>query len=685
MLHKNLIQPKSIVVIGGSDNIHSPGGNVLKNLINHKFNGDLFVVNPKKHRVQGIESYQDLHKLPKVDLAIIAIAAKFIPETVKILTQEKRTRGFIIFSAGFSEKDKEGAKIEQEIVSLIDKVEGSLLGPNNIGLINKHYAGVFTSPIPKLQAKGVDFISGSGATAVFILEAAQSTGLTFSSVYTVGNSAQIGIEEVLEHFDQTFDATKSSKVKLLYIESIKDPIKFLKHTTSLIKKGCKIAAIKAGSSAAGNRAASSHTGAMATTDVFTEALFHKAGIIRCNGRNELITVAGILTQKEAIGKNIAIITHAGGPAVMLTDILSKNGLHIPQLKGKSSNDLLLKLYNGSSVTNPIDFLATGTAEQLEIIIDYCENKFDTIDAMVVIFGSPGLSSVYDAYKVLSKKIKSCKKPIYAILPSVVNVKDEIIDFIAKGNLAFTDEVLFGKSLAKAYNNSRFEIDSTPTETINITAIRKIIDATSNGYLPTETTANLLKYAGVNFVDQFEVKNKTELLHILQSLEYPVVLKVVGILHKSDIGGVVLSIKNEEELILNFKKILKIDGATSVIVQPMKKGIELFIGAKKETFYPHIIMCGLGGIFVEVLKDISVKMIPVSKDESLHMITSLKTYPILKGIRGQEGINIKEFAKIIRKIAALLQIAPEITELDINPLLASADEIIAVDARVRLEK
>ena len=297
-----------------------------------------------------------------------------------------------------------------------------------------------------MDTKGVDFISGSGATAVFIMEAAQSTGLTFSSVYTVGNSAQIGIEDVLEHFDKTFDQEKSSKVKLLYIESIKDPTKFLKHTTSLIKKGCKIAAIKAGSSEEGNRAASSHTGAMATTDVFVEALFEKAGIIRCNGRHELITVAGILTQKEAKGKNIAIITHAGGPAVMLTDVLSKNGLQIPQLKGKYSHDLLDQLYNGSSVANPIDFLATGTAEQLEIIIDYCENKFDTIDAIAVIFGSPGLSPVYDAYEVLNKKIKSCKKPIYAILPSVVNVKDEIVDFIAKDNIAFTDEVLFGKSL-----------------------------------------------------------------------------------------------------------------------------------------------------------------------------------------------------------------------------------------------
>lgn len=685
MLHKKLIQPKSIVIVGGSDNIHSPGGRVLKNLLDHKFDGELFVVNPKKKFVQDVQSYQDINELPEVDLAIIAIAAKYITETVKILTRDKQTKGFIIFSAGFSEKNKKGAEIEQEIVSLINEANGSLLGPNNIGLINKHYTGVFTTPIPRLNKNGVDFISGSGATAVFIMEAAQSTGLTFSSIYTVGNSAQIGVEEVLEYFDETFDEKESPKVKLLYIESLKDPIKFLKHTTSLVNKGCKIAAIKAGSSEEGNRAASSHTGAMANSDVFVEALFHKAGIIRCNGRNELITVAGILTQKESKGKNIAIITHAGGPAVMLTDILSKNGLHIPKLIGKFSTDLLSELYDGSSVTNPIDFLATGTAEQLEIIIDYCENKFDNIDAIAVIFGSPGLNSVYDAYDILNKKNKTCKKPIYSILPSVVNVKDEILDFISKDNIAFTDEVLFGRSLAKVYNASKYIIESNQEELIDIDGVRKIIDTLPNGYIPAETANHLIKCTGVNFVDQMVAKNKIELLEIEKTLTYPVVLKVVGINHKTDVGGVELNIKNKEELVLAFEKLMRITGAKSIIIQPMKDGIELFIGGKKESVYPAVVMCGLGGIFVETLKDISVKMIPISKQESLDMITNLKSYPILKGVRGQKGIDLEEFAKIIRKIAGLLQIAPEISELDINPLMANEGEIIAVDSRIKIEK
>jgi acyl-CoA synthetase (NDP forming) len=684
MLHPKLIHPKSIVIIGGSDNIHSPGGSVLKNLIDHKYAGHLFVVNPKQEIVQGVKSYNNVNDLPEVDLAIVAIAAKYVPEAVRILTQKKETKGFIIYSAGFSEMDEHGAKLENEIVELINEVGGSLLGPNNIGLINKYFTGVFTTPIPKLDKKGVDFISGSGATAVFIIEAAESMGLTFSSVYTVGNSAQIGVEEILEYLDLSFKENKSSKVKLLYIESIKNPLKFLKHTASLISKGCKMAAIKAGSSEAGNRAASSHTGAIANSDVFIDALFKKAGIIRCFGRNELITVAGILLQKESKGKNIAIITHAGGPAVMLTDVLSKNGLQVPSLKGTHCETLLSELFEGSSVTNPIDFLATGTAQQLETIIDYCENKFDEIDAMAVIFGSPGLTSVYDVYEVINNKIKTCKKPIYAILPSVVNVKNEMDAFIKKGNIAFHDEVLFGKALAKVSNHNIVKDKVQAFESKSFKKVRKVIDDLPNGYMSSETAFKLLDCVDIKFAVQKYASTKAELNKVSHTIKYPVVIKVEGPLHKSDVEGVILNILNDKELNDNFDKLMQIDGAKSVLIQPMIKGMELFIGAKKESNYPAIIVCGLGGIFVEVLKDISASMVPISENDALKMISGLKAYPILKGVRGQKGINIKKYAEIIIKISELLCMAPEISELDINPLLASQKDIIAVDVRILIE-
>jgi len=685
MLHEKLIQPKSIVVIGASNNIQTPGGRVLKNLIDHNFSGDLFAVNPKESEVQGVKCYREIAGIPNVDLAIIAIAAKFTLETVRVLARKKNTKGFIIFSAGFSEKDEEGRQLEQQIVQEIDAVGGTLLGPNNIGLINQNYAGVFTTPVPKLHPNGVDFISGSGATAVFIIEAANSTGLTFSSVYSVGNSAQIGVENVLEHLDETFDTEKSSKVKLLYIESIANPKKLLKHASSLIQKGCKIAAIKAGSSLAGSRAASSHTGALANSDVAVDALFKKAGIVRCYGRNELITVASVFMHPELKGKNIAIITHAGGPAVMLTDALSKNGLNVPEISGKESEVLLEKLFSGSSVSNPIDFLATGTAEQLETIIDFCELKFPVIDAMVVIFGSPGLFEVYDVYEVLHKKIRECKKPIFSVLPSVVNVKNEIDSFISKGNTNFPDEVLFGNALAKIAKTSKPNFTALSKPSLDLQKIRTIIDNSANGYLRPQQVKELLIAAEIPIVAEVVCSTQKECIAEIKNLGFPVVMKVVGPVHKSDVGGIFLNINSEEKLSYAFEKIMKIEGATAVLIQPMKKGIELFIGAKKEDKFGHLVLCGLGGIYIEVLKDVQASLAPVSKEEALEMIRNLRSYKIIQGIRNQKGVNEALFAEIIAKVSNLLTAAPEITELDLNPLLGTSEEILAVDARICIEK
>lgn len=683
MIHDNLINPKSIVIVGGSDNLASPGGRVLKNLIDNNFKGDLYAVNPKKDEVQGITSFKVMKDLPKVDLAIIAIAAQFVLETVRVLTEQKNTKGFIIYSAGFSEKDEEGSKLEEAIKKQIQKVGGSLLGPNNIGLINANYTGVFTTPIPKLNPLGVDLISGSGATAVFIIEAAKSLGLSFSSLYTLGNSAQIGVEEMLEYFDTSFNKNTSSRVKLLYIESIKKPEKFLKHARSLVVKGCKIAAIKAGSSDAGIRAASSHTGALATSDLFVDALFKKAGIIRCYGRHELINVAGILLQKELKGNKIVIITHAGGPAVMLTDVLSKNKMNIPLLDKNHQKEILDQLFNGSSAANPIDFLATGTSEQLDFILDYCENKIDEIDGMVVIFGSPGLTSVREAYSVINEKVKSCNKPIYAVLPSVINAEKEIDEFISKNNIAFADEVLFGNGLVKVFYSMKPTVDINHLELSKKNIIRDLINLSSDGYMSPSKVKELLKLADINFVDQYEISSIQEAKELAKKLVYPIVMKVVGPLHKSDVGGVILNVEDEEQLLRNFDKLMQIKDAKSVLIQPMHKGLEIFVGAKKETNFSHIVMCGLGGIYIEAFKDVSSSMIPVSKKEARAMISSLKSYPILKGMRGQKGINLNEFETIIQKISALLQLVPEIAELDINPLLASSDKIIAVDARIKL--
>lgn len=685
MITRQLIEPESIAIIGASNNLVKPGGKIYHNIKSGTFKGDLYAVNPKEDQIQGDPCYSELEDLPDTDLAILAIPAKFCADSVDFMAARKSTRAFIIISAGFSEENEEGALFEQQIRTICDRHEAALVGPNCIGVMTPGYQGVFTLPIPKLDPAGCDFISGSGATAVFIMEAGLQKGLKFNSVFSVGNSAQNGVEDVLAYLDHTYNESVSSRAKILYFESIKDPDKLLKHASSLIRKGCRIAAIKAGTSEAGSRAASSHTGALASSDQAVDALFRKAGIIRCYGREELATVASVLLYPQLPGKNYAIITHAGGPAVMLTDALAEGKLDVPKLEGEHADALLAQLYPGSSAANPIDILATGTAEHVRLCLEYCEEKFDEIDSVILIFGTPGLAPVYDVYEVLHTHMSNGRKPVYPVLPSVTTAADEVAQFLSHGHMNFPDEVLLGKALVKVSSINEPAVESIYLDGINLKEIRNIIDASGDGYLQPEMVNALLTEAGIPVVKEIVSKDPEELVAGAAEMGYPVVMKVVGPVHKTDVGGVVLNISGEEQLLKTVKKMEKIDGFEAVLIQPMISGRELFIGATYEPDYGHVVMCGLGGIFVEALKDIATGLAPLTHPEAARMIRSLRSYKLLTGTRGHSPVDTQKFAEIIVRLSSLLRYAPEIAEMDMNPLIAGPHGITTVDARIRLEK
>lgn len=684
MITNQLIDPQSIVVVGASNNIQKPGGKLFHSILHGSFKGELYAMNPKEDEIQGQPAYRDLVELPDTDLAILAIPAKFCPDTVEFLAAKKQTKAFIIISAGFSEENEEGEEIEKRITEICNKYEASLIGPNCIGVMTPGYQGVFTLPIPKLDPAGCDFISGSGATAVFIMEAGLQKGLKFNSVFSVGNSAQNGVEDVLEYMDMTYEEGVSSRAKILYFEAIKNPDKLLTHATSLIRKGCRIAAIKAGTSDAGSRAASSHTGALASSDSAVDALFRKAGIIRCFGREELTNVAAVLLYPKLPHKNYAIITHAGGPAVMLTDVLAEGGMDVPHLSGKAADELLAQLFPGSSAANPLDILATGTAEHVRLCLDYCEHKFDEIDGVILIFGTPGLAPVYDVYDVLHQHMIKAKKPVFPVLPSVTTAKDEVEHFLAYGRVNFPDEVLLGKALVKIQNTPPPSAEAIHLNGIDLNRIRKVIENSKNGYMQPAAVQEFLDAAGIPRVKELLSSDSKVLMDEAKNVGFPLVMKVVGPVHKTDVGGVVLNIQNEEELMLEFEKMQKIEGYQAVMLQPMLKGLELFIGATYERDYGHVVMCGLGGIYVEALKDIRTGLAPLSNTEACAMIRSLQSYKLLQGIRGEKGVDIQKFADVIVRLSTVLRYATEIKELDLNPLMATEEDVVVVDARVRVE-
>lgn len=693
MINRQLLHPESIVVIGGSNNIHKPGGAIIRNLINGHYQGKLHVVNPKEDKVQGLDVFHQASDIPDTELAILVVAARFCPDYVEYLAREKNVKAFIIISAGFGEETKAGAELEKQILDSCERYGCALIGPNCIGLLNAWHHSVFTQPIPQLHPKGVDFISGSGATAVFILESAVIKGLPFHSVWSIGNGKQIGIEDVLQYMDEKFDAEKDSHVKLLYIENISNPDKLLFHASSLIRKGCRIAAIKAGSSESGSRAASSHTGAIASSDSAVEALFRKAGIVRCFSREELTTVGCIFStlentqnQSNMNMSKFAIVTHAGGPGVMLTDALSKGDLQVPKLDGEKAEELKSLLFPGASVSNPIDILATGTPEHLGLAIDYCEKYFDNIDAIMVIFGTPGLVNVYEAYDVLHQKILECKKPIFPILPSVHTAGQEVEDFLQKGHVNFSDEVTLATSLVRILKTPLPAPPEVELFGIDVPRIREIIGGIhENGYITPNKARELLSCAKIPLVPEMVSTSKDELVAFAEKIGYPIVAKVVGPIHKSDVGGVTLNIRTAEHLSLEFDRMMRIPDAKAVMIQKMMKGKEIFIGAKYEEKFGHVVMCGLGGIFIEVLKDVSSGLAPLSYAEAYSMIHSLRGYKILKGTRGQSGINIQRYAEVIVRLSTLLRFATEIKEIDINPLLADENDVIAVDVRILIEK
>lgn len=685
MINKQLLEPDSILIVGGSSNLEKPGGKIIRNLLDGKYQGKLYVVNPKQEEVQGIRSFPDVASSPATDLAILAIPAQACPAAVEELAAGKGVKAFIILSAGFGEETPEGAGYEHRILETVNRYGAALIGPNCIGLMTRHHRSVFTLPVPELDPQGVDLITSSGATAVFIMESAVGKGLRFNSVWSVGNAPQIGIEDVLEYMDHHYEPGVSPRIKLLYIENIKDPDRMLLHTSSLIRKGCKIAAIKSGSSESGSRAASSHTGALASSDLAVEALFRKAGIVRCFSREELTTVACVFTLKDIRGRNFAIVTHAGGPAVMLTDALSKGGLQVPELKGDRGKRLKKELFPGASVANPIDILATGTPDHLAAAIDYCEKECPEIDAVAVIFGSPGLVKVFDAYDVLDRKMNTCVKPIFPVLPSVVTAGKEVECFLNKGHVNFSDEVGLATAVARVCNAPQPSNEGIELFGVDVPAMRKIIDGTKEkGYLPPDKVRALLQSAGIRMVDEFVSDQKEKVIEAAAAMGFPVVAKVVGPVHKSDMGGVVLNIKTGEHLGFEFDRMMQLPGVTAIMIQPMLSGKELFIGAKYEPKFGHVVLCGLGGIFVELLRDVASGLAPLSTNEALSMIRSLRAYKIFKGVRGEPGISELEFAEIIVRLSTLLRFATEIKEMDINPLLATPRGMVAVDARIRIE-
>ena len=684
--YHNLYSPDTIAVIGASNDPLKPGGRVIKNIKENGFGGRLWAVNAKTADILGLPTYKSINDLPEApDLAILSIPSKFALQAIKDLA-DRKTGAVLILTSGFGEKNEEGKKVEQEMRRIADEAGMAMIGPNCSGFLTNTYKGKFAGIIPTLTGGAVDIISGSGATVDYVMERASTRGLSFGTVINLGNSVQMGVEDLVALHDENY-GPDSAPVLMVYMESVKKPAMLLRHARSLVEKGCAIVGIKSGATAAGERAAASHTGAMATSDTAVEALFEKAGIIRVAGRGELINVASALVAAKGriAGKRACIVTDAGGPGVMLSDELNRQGMETPVLKEETQAELYKILPPESSVLNPIDALPSRTAEQIKAIIEtLVKYEKDRIDVIIVLTGNSLLSDNALIYNEISNAIKAGPIPVIPMLSSLTTARKKIDDFISKGNVIFPDEVELGQALGKVANWVAPEDASAVPEGYDRSGIEKALGK-NHGALDPDVVGDILSAAGFRLPEQIEVFDQGQLADGCRRVGYPLVMKVIGPLHKTDVGGVKLNIGNDGEAADAWKDLLRISDAKGVLLQPMIGGQEVILGASREGDFGHLIMFGLGGIYAEVLKDVKFALAPLSQNESLRMIRGIKSYKVLEGVRGEASMDIDVLADNVCRLGRLVSDFPQIKELDLNPIKGTGDKLYAVDARIIVEE
>lgn len=682
---RKLIAPRSIAVIGASEDTQKPGGMIVRNLLRKGYDGQLFLINPKAAKVQGVPAFQSLRDLPETpELAFIAIPSKLVVPILNELA-ELGAKHVIVLSAGFGELNDEGAKEEERLARIANENDMLLLGPNCLGVMSPVHAGKFAGLLPDVRPGGIDFISGSGATVDYLIEQAIKRGLVFHTFVTVGNSAQTGVDDVLAMYDQNHELL-NSKLIMLYLENVGDPSKLLRHAQSLAAKGCILMGIKSGVTEAGSRAAASHTGAMATSDTAVQALFDKAGIIRVQSRLELIDLAMALSLARGSydGRRVCIITDAGGPGVMVTDELTRQGFVVPELKPETTRLLADVLHPGASLTNPIDCLPSRSPDQISRVFEIlAAEEADTLDYIVFVAGDPGLSDTREIHRALIQAMDKSPFPVFPSFCTAISSEEALALFRAAGKCYFEDEVSLARALGKMVKRPRPSAPGIDPLAYHPEVLRALLDG-QEGTVPADVTRQALAAAGILTPAQAELTDRNELEGLASEIPFPWVMKVVGPLHKSDLGGVLVGIQDLAAARDAWDSLMKIDRATGVMIQQTVSGPEAIMGLSRDGQFGHLTAFGLGGIYAEFLGDIQFGLAPLSRAEADRMIQSVKALPILRGARGEKGMDPGTLADVLVRVSLMARDVPRIQEMDINPMKGRGKNVLAVDARIIMQ-
>ena len=693
-----IMKPKSIAVIGASTKEHTIGSDIMKRLQEYNFNGKIYPVNPKGGIIEGLQAYTSvLEILEEVDLAIIVVNAKFVLSTID-QCHEKGIKGLCIITAGFKETGKEGAEVEKQLLAKVREYGMRCVGPNCLGVVNTHedvrMDGCFAESLP--ERGNIGFVSQSGALGGGILNILKDLNLGFAQFISIGNQADVNAETALEYWENEEDVEQI----LLYMESIQNPANFRKLASRISKKK-PILALKAGRSAAGASAASSHTGSLAGADKAANALLNQSGVIREYSLQDLFATAKVFANCPIPkGDRVAIITNSGGPGIMATDAICEHGMQIAKISDATKEKLRSFLPSAASVKNPIDMIASAPIEHykqtLETVI--ADENVDMIITIYLPF--LGLKDIDVAKALMEIKAAHPEKPVIGVFMTKSEFFSTLSDM--EVNMPF---FMYAEEAADGLNRLNQQRKwmerpegKIPTFDVDYKRAQEIIAKSVNegrAQLTTRESIDVLDAYGIRVCKSGFAKSEGEAVSIADSIGYPVVMKMTSktTSHKTDVGGVRVNIQSAEQLRAEYQDLIAkltekglLEGLEGVIIQEMVKGNrEMVCGIATDPQYGPMMMFGLGGVFIEVMKDVTFRIAPLTDVDAKEMIKSVKAYKLLEGARGTKPAQMEQIEETLLRLSQLVHDFKFIDELDINPLLISekTGEGIAVDGRIKV--
>ena len=693
-----LFRPRSIAVIGASRRKGSIGWQILHNLVLFEFQGMLFPVNPGAQVIHSIKCYPSVSAIEdEIDLAILIVPSKAVLAVAEECGR-KGVAGLVVISAGFNEIGGEGVRRERELLEVVHRYGMRMVGPNCMGILNTaadvRMDAVFAETLP--LPGNVAFLSQSGAIGAALIAQAAGLGLGFSQFASIGNKADISGNDLIEYWGE--DA--GTDLILMYLESFGNPRNFTRLARRVTREKPMLV-VKAGRTALGARAASSHTGALAGADVAVDALLGQCGVQRVNSVEELFDVArAFASQPIPAGRRVGIVTNAGGPAILAADALVALGLELPETGPEARAELARILPEEATLTNPVDLIGSATTEHYQGAISALA-RAGTYDALIVICVPTVMHDPTDVYLAAADAAEQAGLPCLGVFMGADDVRERARQRTGRERFPayhFPESAVGALGMMVEYSERRARVPGELIEfEVDRSGARALIDevrAAGRTELDLEESRRLLCAFGVPFARSGVALDAAAAIELAGTIDGPVVLKAIGrgLSHKSELGGVLVGLAGEPAVRRGFRELeqrmARVPGAQleGVLVQEfVADAREVIVGMSHDPAFGPLLMFGLGGIYVEVLKDVAFRVLPFTDRDAREMVRSVKALPILEGVRGQAPVCFERIEEVLLRVAQLVQEFPEIAELDLNPLMASPDpaRCLAVDARVRL--